>query len=840
MARFFQTGGSSLSFPSIIPSMAKILLNGKEVEFKEGETLLDIAWRNGEKVPVFCYHPKLPVWAGCRVCLVEVEDRRGRRGLKPACATRAENGMKVWTTTEPVKETQRSVVALLLTNHPLDCPICDKGGECDLQEITYLFGPTTSKYTFPKRLFPKHDAGPYFDLEPHRCIQCFKCSTFYWTIGGGKDWSVFDRGWYTVFGPEKDRFVNNEFSGNLIEICPVGAINGGDYKYYTRPWNLELVPAISPEDSLGANVTVEVISRKPYTKGKMVKGGKREDVHKIVRINGRENPDVNEFWITDRDRFSHEYVYNHKDRVDYPHLKSKDGKWVKVNWEIALDWVAENVKGKRIAVISGGRGTNEAAYAGRRLFKEILMTQDVDFRPPHAAFKEDPIRRAVGYSASTAKVADIDKADAIFIFGDVRETVPGIGIRLVRAARRGARIFVLNPYRERYVRDGWAEWVKVPAGSETYVTYQFAVEDPDPEFADVVRAFKDAKFPLFIFPDDMEAEAQSNLAHVSAVDDRVKFLLLRTAPNGQGFVDVEFTPFPDGSTTGEILQKAANGEIDVLFLWEVEPLYEYYDRNLVVKALENTPFVVVMTSFWDPSTEYASAVLPITVPYEEEGTRTNLEGRVQYGKDALWPYEGSRPAWWIFKSLINRLGGNAPWRNAREVFDDMVKNVLVYQNLDFHPYDMPYEERPYPDYVPTIAKLKRVYRYPLASYRFAVEGYTPVKGEKRDGLLLLHTHDIYRGSYYAFRNRIHKPFVKEKTVFISSEYAEKHGLKDGDKALLKIGPREYEVAVAVSKDVPGNLILFRGFFYDLPLNESITGKITPVDTLNPSSSTVQS
>ncbi len=832
--------GFVLPFPSIIPSMAKLLLNGKEVEFKEGETILDVAWRNGERIPVFCYHPKLPVWAGCRVCLVEVEDRRGRRGLKPSCATRAENGMKVWTNTDPVKETQRSVVALLLTNHPLDCPICDKGGECDLQEITYLFGPTTSKYAFPKRLFPKHDAGPYFDLEPHRCIQCFKCSTFYWTIGGGRDWSMFDRGWYTVFGPEKDRFINNEFSGNLIEVCPVGAINGADYKYYTRPWNLERVPAISPEDSLGANVTVEVISRKPYSKGKMVKGGKREDVHKIVRINGRENPDVNEFWITDRDRFSHEYVYNHKDRVDYPHLKAKDGKWVKVNWSLALDWVAENLKGKRVAALAGGRGTNEAAYAGRKFFKEILETYDIDFRRPHVAFKEDPVRRAVGYSASTGKVADIDRADAIFIFGDVRETVPGIGIRLVRAARRGARIFVLNPYRERYVRDGWAEWVEIPAGGETYASYQFHSENPDPKYAGAVEAFREAKAPLIIFPDDLEAEAQSNLAHLSALDDRVKFLLLRTAPNGQGFVDVEFSPFPDGATTGEILRKAASGEIDVLFLWEVEPLYEYYDRDLVVKALENTPFVVVMTSFWDPSTEYASAVLPITVPYEEDGTRTNLEGRVQYGKDALWPYAGSRPAWWIFKSLINRLGGNAPWRSARDVFNEMKRNVLVYQDLEFDPYEMPYEERPYPDYVPTIAKLKRAYRYPLARYTFSAEGYEPVKGELREGTLLLHVPDIYKGSYYAFRNRIHKPFVKEKTVFVSRELAQSSGLKDGAKALLKVGGREYEVSVAVSEDVRGNVVLFRGLFYDVPLNEAVAGKITPVDSINAVGSTVQS
>ncbi|NPB02810.1 MAG: molybdopterin-dependent oxidoreductase [Thermotogae bacterium] len=821
--------------------MAKILLNDKEVVFNEGETILEIAWRNGEKIPVFCYHPKLPVWAGCRVCLVEVEDRRGRKGLKPACATKAENGMKVWTRTETVKETQRSVVALLLTNHPLDCPVCDKGGECDLQDITYLFGPTTSKYTFPKRLYPKRDAGPYFDLEPHRCIQCFKCSTFYWIIGGGKDWSMFDRGWYTVFGPEKDRFLNNEFSGNLIEVCPVGAINGTDYKYYTRPWNIERVPAISPEDSLGANVLVEVISRKPYSRGRMVMGGRREDVHRIVRINGRENPDVNEFWISDRDRFSHQYVYDHKKRVDYPHLRGKDGKWVKLNWKVALDWVAHNLSdAKRVAMLSGGRGTNEAAYAGHKLMQEILGG-DLDFRPPHMAYREDPIKKVVGYSASTAKIADIDRSDVIVIFGDVRETVPGIGIRLVRAARRRAKLFVLNPYRERYVRDGWARWIKMEPGSETEISYHLVKGEGPDYLREVMEALKLAKSPLLIFSDDLPAEAQSNLAYMWAMDERFRFLLLRTAPNGQGFVDIGFLPLPDGSTTGDILKEAAEGKIDALILWEVEPLYEYYDRELVTKALENTPFVVLLTSFWDPSSEYASAILPITVPYEEEGTRTNLEGRVQYGKDALWPYAGSRPAWWIFKELIRRLGGKADWKSTRDVFLELRRNVLPYRELEFDPYELPYEERPYPDFVPTIAKLKRVYRYPTAKYSFFREGYDPVKekGVNDADLLLLHVRDLYKSSYYAFRNPIHKSFVVEKGVFVSPEDAERLGIVGEKEILLKIKGKEYEVTPIVSPDVPAGLILFKGLFYDLPINESFSGKIVTVDSLS-SRSTVQS
>jgi anaerobic selenocysteine-containing dehydrogenase len=170
----------------------------------------------------------------------------------------------------------------------------------------------------------------------------------------------------------------------------------------------------------------------------------------------------------------------------------------------------------------------------------------------------------------------------------------------------------------------------------------------------------------------------------------------------------------------------------------------------------------------------------------------------------------------------------------------MRRNVLAYQNLGFDPYEMPYEERPYPDYVPTIAKLKRAYRYPLADYSFSVEGYTPAKGERKEGLFLLHVRDLYKSSYYAFRNRIHKPFVKEKTVFVSPSYAQKNGLKDGDKALLKLGGKEYEVAVAVSGDVPDGLILFKGLFYDLPLNEVVAGKITPVDSLSVSRSTVQS
>lgn len=809
--------------------MPKIELNGREVEFKEGETILNIAWREGENVPVFCYHPKLPVFAGCRMCLVEVE-MGGRKSLMPACGTKAMDGMKVWTNSEETKFAQRSVLELLLLNHPLDCPNCDAGGECDLQEITFMHGPTTSRYKFPKRKFEIRDVGPFIDLYPTRCIQCYRCATFYWTIGGGKDWSVFDRGWYTLFGPEKDKFLNNEFSGNLIEVCPLGAITGKDYKFFTRPWEIESVPTVSPEDSLGANVYVDVRRRKPFSRGPFVKAGRREDLHRIIRINGRENPDINEFWITDRDRFSHEY--NNINRVDYPHLRMDDGSWFKSNWNVALDWIASNLKrAKNPAIISAARGTNESAYAARKLFKEILLINNLDFRKPHLSFKNDPIKATLGYSSSNGSVSDIDRAEVIIIVGDVRETVPGIGIRLIRSSRKGAKLFVLNPYKERYSYEGWAEWVPLRVGNE-YKDFVSFLSDRSEEFAD--------KHVLFIVSDDCDPNIQSFIGRDVILNEKHKLLLLRTLPNSQGFIDVGFSPDPDGLTTKEIIEECRKGNIDFLIIWEVEPLWEYFDRDAVEEALRNTPFVLVLTSFWDPSTEYASAVLPITTPYEEEGTRTNLEGYVQYCKDALWPYEGSRPAWWIFKHLIIRLGGDAPWRSARDVFSEIKEVVVPYRDLN--PYDLKYEERDFPDYIPTIRKLKKVFRSDKAKYEFIPENLeiAPPDEKPVKGRILYWSHHMYKGSYWAFRNPLQKPYIQDGTVFISPEEGMKEGLKDGDRVILKFGNMEFEVSIRYDERIPAGLWLFKGLFYDVPLNSVLKERYVEIDYVVPVGNTVKS
>lgn len=796
--------------------MPKMELNGREVEFREGETILQVAWREGENIPVFCYHPKLPVFAGCRMCLVEVE-LRGRKGLMPACGTVAVEGMKVWTNSERTRSAQKSVLELLLLNHPLDCPNCDAGGECDLQEITFAHGNTTSRYTFSKRKYEIKKVGPFIDLYPTRCIQCYRCSTFYWTIGGGRDWATFDRGWYTLFGPEKDKFLKNEFSGNLIEVCPLGAITGRDYKFFTRPWEIESVPAISPEDSLGSNVYVDVRKRKPFSRGPFVKAGRREDLHKIIRINGRENPDVNEFWITDRDRFSHEY--NNINRVDYPHLRLKDGGWFKVNWKVAVDWVAENLKNaKNPAIISGARGTNESAYAARKLFKDTLFSDNLDFRKPHVSFREDPIKSILGYSASTGKITDIDRAEVIVIVGDLRETVPGLGIRLIRAVRRGANIFVLNYYKERYVKEGWASWVPLSPGSENPQSANFIKE--------TLRNFENKRV-LILLQDDMPEGLQRNFATFSAINENVKILILRTLPNAQGFIDVGFTPEPNGMNTKEILEAASKGEIDFLILWEVEPLWEYPDKDLVVSALENVKFLVVLSSFWDPSVEFASALLPITTPYEEEGTRTNLEGRVQYGKDALWPFEGSRPAWWIFKNLIKSIGGKADWKCAKDVFMEISERVKFYSNID--PYNLEYEELPYPDYIPSIRKLKKVYRTPKVEYNFAFKGMGYYEdSEKVEGRVLLWAPHIYKGSYWAFRNPIQKPYIDEGVVFAPYSDMKKLGIKENDEVIIKINGKEFEVRVK-GEDLPENLWLFRGLFYDKEINYALKNGYTVIE-----------
>ncbi|MEO0212772.1 MAG: molybdopterin-dependent oxidoreductase [candidate division WOR-3 bacterium] len=785
--------------------MKRLKINEKEYEFKDGETILDVAWRNNIFIPVFCYHPKLPYVAACRICNVEVKMGNTTR-IMPACATLAMENMEVFTNSNVVKnDIQKGVLELLLLNHPLDCPTCDAGGECDLQELTLRFGPDRSRYEFPKREFERKNFSPFLDLYPNRCIECDRCNRFFWLIGGGTEWGTYNRGWYEVFGVWEKEIIENEFSGNMFEICPLGAINDGSYKFKARPWEIESVESIAPDDSIGVNIYVDVRRKYPKSRGYFEIGGRRKDLFKVYRVTSRDNPSVNDFWLSDRERYSYSWV-NADNRIAYPTIK-ENGKYRAVNWEYILNAIYSDIKNlnsDEIALITGARSSNESAYISKILFKEVLFVEDISFMD--LGFEKDAIKEVFGYSISNGKIVDIEDAQNIIIFGDIKNSFPNLGIRLIKASRRGANIYVFNYYKERYILENWAKGIIFHPNELEIHSYKLAkLLKENESFEDI--NLKSGK-TIIILPDNLPYNALRNILIGSAYRDNCKVLILRTKPNAQGFIDMGI----ESKNTYEIIKKAIDGKIKALFIWHTDLLLEFPNRAEIEKALENIPIIIYISPFADYSVKYAKYILPETTIFEEDGSRTNFEGRVQIHKQALLNYEDSMPAWWIFKELIKKFGIKLKISNINDIRDYIKKEIFEYKNVNF-------EKKPfyrnYPPFIPSIKKLIKYYEYDLANYTLSykkLELIEPTQKPKEN--ILITSPHIYKSSYYACRSEIFYEYIKDyiKTIELNSKTLKELNLENE----LKIGEEVFKLRI--NENIVDNVLIYRPLFFDSKIN----------------------
>jgi len=831
--------------------MPKFILNGKEVEYKPGETILQVAWRLGVKIPVFCYHPHLPVYAGCRMCLVEVE-LRGRKGLLPSCATQVAEGMVVNTETDEVRHARKSQLEFLLLNHPLECPTCDAGGECDLQNLTFFLGPTESRYSFKKHEKKLVEAHPYLKLYPNRCILCNRCVSFYQEISANDDWGMFGRGHNMRVGPYRDKILDSEFSGNMIEVCPLGAITGRDFRFKSRPWEHRAFESISPHDSIGANIKVYARVGGKYSRGFIIEGGVRGENHEILRINMRPNYEVNDPWIDDRTRFIHSYV-NSSERIVEPLLK-KEGEFKETDWDEVVSYVSKRlaeIKEKygpdSIAGITGGRGSNESAFLFAKLLKETLGTNNVDLRFPRRDFEQgDPIYEVLGTSASTAKLNDIYEVKNIVVFGtEIRETHPLVGLKLVKARKRGANIWYLGKWSGK-AEKRWATRIyhyniygeleaallilklaglKKEIGIEGLknVPFDVLIEKSGLQRESIEQLVEDGT--LFIFDDQLPYNVQKALTYASSLL-KGRILLLRNAPNGQGFVDMGVSPVltsgqsPEaekGLSTYGILKAALDGKIKALLLYNVDPLVEFPMRGEILEAIKSIDFIVIFDSFWSEITGYADAVLPLTLSFEEEGSYTNTEGRVQWSEKVIPSYGMAREAWRIFSGIINSLTGEEMFDNAKEISRVIFKTVEPYKRLSF-PLESKFEE-PYPENIPSLHNIKTVYKYPVAEYSFSPREvsfeYTKEEVEIGDYVLVM-SHHLYK-TIYTLRTKDAEPLIPYKVVEMNPETIKQEGI-EGEAVL--IGPRneEYEVKVKPNKNLPVGVVRVFYPFLDYDLN----------------------
>jgi NADH-quinone oxidoreductase subunit G len=576
--------------------MPKLEVDGKTVEVPPGATVMDATNKLGVYVPHFCYHRKLSIAANCRMCLVEVE--KAPKPL-PACATPATEGMKVWTHSPNAVGAQNGVMEFLLINHPLDCPICDQGGECQLQDLAVGYGHSNSRYTEEKRVVLRKELGPLVAAEEmSRCIQCTRCVRFGQEIAGIMELGLAGRGENAEIVSFVGKAVESELSGNMIDLCPVGALTSEPFRYKARTWELSRRKSISPHDSLGSNLVVQVKQ------------------NRVMRVLPLENDAVNECWLSDKDRFSYAGL-DSPDRLTRPMVK-RDGQWQAVDWEQAFDFAVPRLKD--FGLLVSPHATLEEMFLAARL-------GPADFRLRHCDFSADGKREGIPWLGMP--IAELGALDQVLVIGSfLRKEAPLIAHRLRQAAKRGAQIHMLHS-----VADEWL----MPVASRKIVS---PAELPGAiaSFQQVLSTGKNAAVLIGNFAQQHPQAAQ---IHAAAQALGVKIGFIGEAANSVGGY---VAGLPTASLDA-VVQKNS------LVLVNVEPQLDCADP----RAIERAQFVVLLTP-WKHSLDRADVLLPIAPFTETSGTFINTEGRVQSFYATVNALGEARPGWKVLRVMGSLLG----------------------------------------------------------------------------------------------------------------------------------------------------------------------------------------
>jgi len=711
-----------------------LTIDGREVTVDKGTTVLEAAQQIGIDVPYFCWHPKLDSVGACRMCLVEIE-----KFPKPAvaCATDVMPGMVVKTDTEEIIKARRGVLEFLLLNHPLDCPTCDKGGECDLQNNVYRHHIDQSRQTFTRKrviddktktTFDDKRIGPEIVRNMNRCVTCFKCVRFNKEIAGEFDLGAYQRGADTVIDAPPGQEIDNLYSGNVVEICPVGALTNTDWRYKVRVWNTETADSISSHDADGQNITLW------------------HDHRRLFRATSRRNDDVDEGWICDIARYGYQYI-NAEDRLKVPLIK-KRGKQVEATWDEAIGVIARQFKkikdGKGsvcIAGLAGGNLATETIYLLNRFFRQTLRSNSVDYRLEYIDLKDGDEATAYEklYTAPFV-IADLERADAVFIVGsNFIKDHPIVNLRLRKAYRKnGARVFTANPLETKSADISQDELIYA---ADTDVAFLAALlhavidnrlyKNIDERKAAEVKgmlspgSLSEAAGICGLEPDRIVRLAKSlaaaenlfilageflkaspyrhrlanglhNLANLLGVDDG-KAAILAANANSVGADRVGFRPtvpgylaellkttwgqtLPEspGGTTSQILKGSLEEEIDAIFVMGANPAMRYPDGPFVNAALDKLDFLVVADMFETATTEKADVVLPLAGWPEQNGSYVNLEGRYQRFERALPPPRNARTGVRIIRQIAEAM-------EAPLDIDDEALRLQTREIVDAHP-----------------------------------------------------------------------------------------------------------------------------------------------------------
>ncbi len=628
--------------------MVEIELDGKKVEVTEGCMVMHAAEKVGTYIPHFCYHKKLSIAANCRMCLVEVE--KAPKPL-PACATPVTQGMIVRTKSDKAIKAQQSVMEFLLINHPLDCPICDQGGECQLQDLAVGYGGDSSRYGEEKRVVAHKDVGPLISMEEMtRCIHCTRCVRFGQEIAGVMELGMVNRGEHSEITTVIGDTVDSELSGNMIDLCPVGALTSKPFRYSARTWELSRRKSVSPHDSTGANLIVQVKN------------------HKVMRVVPFENEDVNECWIADRDRFSYEAL-NSPDRLTRPMLK-QGGEWKEVDWQTALEYVANGLRcvktehgAQSIGALVSPHSTVEELFLAGALVRG-LGSDNIDHRLRHAEFGKAEGVRWLGTS-----IASLSTLQSVLVVGsNLRKDHPLFAQRIRQAARHGCAVSAINS-----VASDWAipnvrsklapaaGWSTALAEVAAAIAAEKGVAAPvqgaatSEEARAIAAALLTGERKAILLGNGAAHHAQASsllaLAQWIGAQTGATVGYLTEAANTVGAQFVGAQPQEGGLNAAQML----DGRLKAALLLNVEPEHDSALGAAAAQALAQTDMVVTLSPF-KTNLEFSDVLLPIAPFSETSGSFVNAEGRLQSFHAVVKPAGEARPAWKVLRVLGNLLG----------------------------------------------------------------------------------------------------------------------------------------------------------------------------------------
>ncbi|WP_273430987.1 NADH-quinone oxidoreductase subunit NuoG [Chitinibacter tainanensis] len=649
--------------------MLEIEIDGKKLTVPGGSTVMDAANSIGVHIPHFCYHKKLSIAANCRMCLVQVE--KAPKPL-PACATPVTDGMKVFTHSDQAVTAQKGVMEFLLINHPLDCPICDQGGECQLQDLAVGYGQSSSDYAEEKRVVANKDLGPLISTDMTRCIHCSRCVRFTEEIAGFQELGMANRGEFTEVMPFIGKTVNSEISGNVIDLCPVGALTSKPFRYSARTWELSRRKSVGAHDGLGSNLIVQVKN------------------HKVMRVLPLENEAINECWLSDRDRFSYEAL-NSAERLTAPMLK-QGGVWQQADWQTALEYVANGLKqivaehGKdSVAVVASPNSTVEELFALRKLMAGLGVEQVQAF-----ARQADFAARTQGAKWLGQSIEELAQNEAILLVGStLRKEQPLLAQRLRQSVKKGLLLSAVNPHRDDLL-------TKVAA--ELLVRPDQLVEG----LLQVVKAVaeqQNATVPTHVDLSGVVVSAEAAaIAQTLIGKAKATVLLGNLAQNSARFAEVYAAAEVLATLTGaklavpaiaansvgaELIGADVGGNVFAtpkkayVFLG-VEPEFDAHNGAQALAAAQQAEMVVVLSPFQSCALEYADVMLPVSPFTETSGTFVNMEGKAQSFNGVVRPLGETRPAWKVFRVLGNVLGFSGfDYNSSEEIRDEALAGDIT-------------------------------------------------------------------------------------------------------------------------------------------------------------------